>query len=150
MLHDYKFPKDLARLSKRTADSDEFERSISPVALDARRRDGGFRIAMNQPDRLGMLLASGITFWIGLEAVVNMAVLLGLLPFAGNALPFFSYGGSSLVTNLAGIGLLLNISRWKLVETKAKDHVATLGFGRRHGGRSVSRLSRRRRTQKRR
>jgi cell division protein FtsW len=110
----------------------------------------GFRIAMNQPDRLGMLLASGITFWIGLEAVVNMAVLLGLLPFAGNALPFFSYGGSSLVTNLAGIGLLLNISRWKLVETRTKEHVATLGFGRRHGGRSVSRLSRRRRTQKRR
>jgi cell division protein FtsW len=110
----------------------------------------GFRIAMNQPDRLGMLLASGITFWIGLEAVVNMAVLLGLLPFAGNALPFISYGGSSLVTNLTGIGLLLNISRWKRVETKAKEHVATLGFSRRHGGRSVSRLSRRRRTQKRR
>jgi cell division protein FtsW len=110
----------------------------------------GFRIAIKHPDRLGMLLACGITFWIGLEALVNMAVLLGLLPFAGNALPFFSYGGSSLVTNLTGIGLLLNISRWKLVESKAKGHVATLGFGRRHRGRRVSRLSRRRRTQKRR
>jgi cell division protein FtsW len=110
----------------------------------------GFRIAMNQPDRLGILLAGGITFWIGLEAIVNMAVLLGLLPFAGNALPLFSYGGSSLVTNLTGIGILLNISRWKLVETKAKDHVATLGFGRRHRGRGVSRLSHRRRTQKKR
>ncbi|OGO15413.1 MAG: hypothetical protein A2Z14_05040 [Chloroflexi bacterium RBG_16_48_8] len=110
----------------------------------------GFRIAMKQPDRLGMLLASGLTFWIGLEAVVNMAVLLGLLPFAGNALPFFSYGGSSLVTNLTAIGLLLNISRWKLVETRAKDHVATIGFSRRHGGRSVSRLGRRRRTPKKR
>jgi len=108
----------------------------------------GFRIAMNQSDRLGMFLASGITFWIGLEAVVNMAVLLGLLPFAGNALPFFSYGGSSLVTNLAGIGLLLNISRWKVVETRAKKHVATLGFGRGHRGRRVSRLSRRRRTKR--
>jgi cell division protein FtsW len=110
----------------------------------------GFRIAMNQPDRLGILLASGITFWIGLEAIVNMAVLLGLLPFAGNALPLFSYGGSSLVTNLTGIGILLNISRWKLVETKAKNHVATLGFGRRHRGRGVSRLGHRRRTQKKR
>jgi cell division protein FtsW len=108
----------------------------------------GFRIAMNQSDRLGMLLASGITFWIGLEAVINMAVLLGLLPFAGNALPFFSYGGSSLVTNLAAIGLLLNISRWKVVETRAEKHVATLGFGRGHRGRRVSRLSRRRRTRR--
>jgi cell division protein FtsW len=108
----------------------------------------GFRIAMNQSDRLGMLLASGITFWIGLEALINMSVLLGLLPFAGNALPFFSYGGSSLVTNLAGIGLLLNISRWKVVETRAKKHVATLGFGRGHRGRRVSRLGRRRRTQR--
>jgi cell division protein FtsW len=108
----------------------------------------GFRIAMNQSDRLGMLLASGITFWIGFEAVINMAVLLGLLPFAGNALPFFSYGGSSLVTNLAGIGILLNISRWKTVETRAKKHVATLGFGRGHRGRRVSRLSRRRRTRR--
>jgi len=108
----------------------------------------GFRVAMNQSDRLGMLLASGITFWIGLEALINMSVLLGLLPFAGNALPFFSYGGSSLVTNLAGIGLLLNISRWKVVETRAKKHVATLGFGRGHRGRRVSRLSRRRRTRR--
>jgi cell division protein FtsW len=108
----------------------------------------GFRVAINQSDRLGMLLASGITFWIGLEALINMSVLLGLLPFAGNALPFFSYGGSSLVTNLAGIGLLLNISRWKVVETRAKKHVATLGFGRGHRGRRVSRLSRRRRTRR--
>jgi cell division protein FtsW len=108
----------------------------------------GFRIAMNQSERLGMLLAGGITVWIGLEAIVNMAVLLGLLPFAGNALPLFSYGGSSLVTNLAAIGLLLNISRWKLVEMRAKKNVATLGFSRGHRGRSVSRLSRRRRTQR--
>jgi len=110
----------------------------------------GFRIAMKQPDRLGSLLASGLTFWIGLEAVVNMSVLLGLLPFAGNALPFFSYGGSSLVTSLTAIGLLLNISRWKLVETRAKEHVATISFGRGHRGRSVSRLGRRRRTPKKR
>jgi cell division protein FtsW len=108
----------------------------------------GLRIAMNQSDRLGMLLAGGITFWIGLEAIVNMAVLLGLLPFAGNALPFFSYGGSSLVTDLTGIGLLLNISRWKLVETRAKKHVATLGFSRGHRRRRVSRLGRTRRTQR--
>ena len=76
----------------------------------------GFRIAMSSPDRLETLLASGITFWIGIEALINMSVLLGLLPFAGNALPFFSYGGSSLVTTLSAVGLLLNmaasISSW--------------------------------------
>lgn len=106
----------------------------------------GFRIAAEQKERLGMLLASGITFWIGLEALINMAVLLGLLPFAGNALPFFSYGGSSLVTNMAAIGLLLNISRGKAVLTRPKEHVATLGISRRYGRGSVPRAGRPRRT----
>jgi len=55
----------------------------------------GFKVAMNAEDRLTTLLASGVTVWIAVEALVNMSVLLGLLPFAGNALPFFSYGGSS-------------------------------------------------------
>lgn len=104
----------------------------------------GFKIARHQPDKLATLLASGITFWIGLEAMVNMAVLLGLLPFAGNALPLFSYGGSSLVTILAALGLLLNISRRKPIEGKAKDHVTSLSVGRRNGRRHISRLSRRR------
>ncbi|NIM94465.1 MAG: FtsW/RodA/SpoVE family cell cycle protein [Anaerolineales bacterium] len=109
----------------------------------------GFRIAYSQPERLGLLLACGITFWIGLEAVVNMAVLLGLLPFAGNALPFFSYGGSSLVTTLAAVGLLLNVSRMKFVEARSKEHVATLSISRGDRRRRVSRLGRRRRTQRR-
>jgi cell division protein FtsW len=104
----------------------------------------GFRIARQQPDRLAMLLASGITFWIGIEAFVNMAVLLGMIPFAGNALPFFSYGGSSLVTNLAGIGLLLNVSRRKPLESKAKQNVKTLSVSRGDRRRRVSRVSRRR------
>ncbi len=62
-------------------------------------------MAVETEDRLALLLASGVTFWIGAEALINMSVLLGLLPFAGNALPFFSYGGSNLVTTLAGVGL---------------------------------------------
>jgi cell division protein FtsW len=49
--------------------------------------------------------------WIGLEALINMSVMVGLLPFAGNALPFVSAGGSNLVASLAAIGILLNISR---------------------------------------
>ncbi len=103
----------------------------------------GFKISRHQPDKLATLLASGITFWIGLEAVVNMAVLLGLLPFAGNALPLFSYGGSSLVTNMAAVGLLLNISRRKPIEGKAKEHVTSIGFGRRNRRGRVSRVGRR-------
>jgi cell division protein FtsW len=49
--------------------------------------------------------------WLALEAFINMAVIVGLVPFAGNALPFISYGGSNLLVSLAAIGILLNISR---------------------------------------
>lgn len=102
----------------------------------------GFRVAMDSPDRLSLLLGCGITVWIGVEAMVNMSVLLGLLPFAGNALPFFSYGGSSLVTTLAGVGFLLNVSRKTPVETELKGYDAVIGIGWRHRRRRVSRLSR--------
>lgn len=106
----------------------------------------GFRISLEAEDRLGMLLAGGITFWVGIEAMINMSVLLGLLPFAGNALPFFSYGGSNLVTTLTAVGLLLNISRRKPVEVQdIRGHIATVGIGWRHRRRRVSRLGHRRR-----
>jgi cell division protein FtsW len=71
----------------------------------------GMVIARRAPDMLGTLLASGLSLWIGLEALINMAVMVGLMPFAGNALPFVSAGGSNLVVSLAAIGILLNISR---------------------------------------
>ena len=71
----------------------------------------GMVIARRAPDMLGTLLASGMSLWIGLEALVNMTVMVGLMPFAGNALPFISAGGSNLVVSLAAIGILLNISR---------------------------------------
>ncbi len=105
----------------------------------------GFLIANKSENRLSMLIASGVTFWIGAEALINMSVLLGLLPFAGNALPFFSYGGSSLVITLAGIGLLLNVSRRVSLEKRKRGLVASFSIGGRDGGRRVSRLGRRRR-----
>ncbi|NWF63042.1 MAG: cell division protein FtsW [Chloroflexi bacterium] len=71
----------------------------------------GLVIARRAPDMLGTLIASGLVIWIGLEALINMAVMVGLLPFAGNALPFVSAGGSNLVTTLAALGILFNISR---------------------------------------
>lgn len=71
----------------------------------------GLKIASRAPDTLGAVLAGGLTFWIAIEAFINMAVMVGLLPFAGNALPFISAGGSNLISSLAGIGILLSISR---------------------------------------
>jgi cell division protein FtsW len=71
----------------------------------------GLKIAQGAPDGLGRLMASGLSIWIALEALINMAVIVGLVPFAGNALPFISYGGSNLVVSLAAIGILMNISR---------------------------------------
>lgn len=71
----------------------------------------GLSIANRAPDDLGKWLASGISLWIFIEAIINMGVLVNLLPFAGNALPLISSGGSSLVTTMAGIGLLMSIAR---------------------------------------
>jgi cell division protein FtsW len=71
----------------------------------------GLKIARNAPDLLGKLLASGVSIWVFFEAFINMAALVNLLPFAGNALPLISAGGSSLMTALAGIGLLFNVNR---------------------------------------
>ncbi len=71
----------------------------------------GFRIARNAPDDFGRVLAAGVTFWLVLQAFVNMGVVTQLIPFTGQPLPFVSYGGSSLVMCLASVGILLSISR---------------------------------------
>lgn len=71
----------------------------------------GLRIARYSPNKLGALLAGGISVWLVTEAFINMLVMVGLMPFAGNALPFISSGGSSLTMTMAGIGIILNVSR---------------------------------------
>jgi cell division protein FtsW len=81
----------------------------------------GLTIARRAPDMLGTVLAAGLVIWIGLEALVNMSVMVGLLPFAGNALPFISAGGSNLVASLAAIGILMNISRQRGTAAEAAD-----------------------------
>lgn len=68
------------------------------------------RIAVAAPDSFGRFLALGIAVLFGIEASVNMGVVTGLLPTKGLALPFISYGGSSLLTSLVCVGILLNIS----------------------------------------
>ena len=70
----------------------------------------GFRAALAAPDDFGRHLAFGISLLLGLEAFVNMGVVMGMLPTKGLALPFLSYGGTSLLTTLLAIGILLNIS----------------------------------------
>lgn len=72
----------------------------------------GFRIAINAPDTFGSLLAAGITIMILFQAFVNIGVVSGALPVTGITLPFISYGGSSLLFTMAGVGLLLNVSRY--------------------------------------
>src|SRR5687768_2118867 len=105
----------------------------------------GLVIARRAPDMLGTLLASGITFWIGMEALINMAVMVGLMPFAGNALPFISAGGSNLVSMLCGIGIMLNISRQSGEKSNRKEENNWRSFGavidlrRGNGRRSISR-----------
>ncbi len=71
----------------------------------------GLVIAKNAPDMLGRILAAGITIWIVIEALINMAVMVNLLPHAGNALPFISYGGSNLLVTMASVGIVINIGR---------------------------------------
>ncbi len=72
----------------------------------------GFRIAMRAPDTFSGLLALGLTSMIVLQAAINIGVVTATLPVTGITLPFISYGGSSLVLSLAGVGILLNISRY--------------------------------------
>ncbi|GAB4434347.1 MAG: putative lipid II flippase FtsW [Anaerolineae bacterium] len=71
----------------------------------------GFSIARRAPDAFGAILAAGISCLLVFEALLNIAVLTAVLPFTGVPLPFISFGGSSLVESMAGVGLLLSISR---------------------------------------
>ena len=71
----------------------------------------GYWIAMHARDKFGCLLAVGVTTQIAVQTVVNLCVVTGLMPVTGAALPFFSYGGTSLMIQLAEVGILLSVSR---------------------------------------
>jgi len=72
----------------------------------------GFRLARRTQDIYGALLATGITTWLVLQALINIGASTGSIPYTGVPLPFISFGGSSLVISMGAIGVLLNISRY--------------------------------------
>jgi cell division protein FtsW len=84
--------------------------TLTIVALFALLVITGWRVARRAPDMLGTLIALGVTFWIGLQAAINIAVVTQSMPNKGMPLPLISYGGSALVFTLAGLGLLLNVA----------------------------------------
>lgn len=77
----------------------------------------GFFIASKATDKFGMFLTIGITVQIGIQAFLNIAVVSNLIPNTGISLPFFSYGGTALIMQLAEMGVILNVSRQSSMET---------------------------------
>jgi cell division protein FtsW len=86
----------------------------------------GIRTAMLARDSYGFLLALGITCWLSIQALINIAVVTAVVPFTGMPLPFLSYGGSSLAVSLFGVGILLNISRDAALERKVQPAKGSL------------------------
>jgi cell division protein FtsW len=91
----------------------------------------GIRTSLGAPDTFGALLAAGITAWICLQAFINIAVVVGLIPVTGIPLPFLSAGGSSLVISFAAVGILLSVSRETVERGTWND--ASPDRGRRNG-----------------
>lgn len=76
----------------------------------------GLQIARRAVDNFGAMLAAGVTIWIAIKALLNIAVMTALVPPTGASLPFISFGGSSLVVVMSGVGLLLSIYRVNLLQ----------------------------------
>ena len=89
----------------------------------------GIRTSLGAPDTFGALLAAGITGWICIQAFINIAVVVGLIPVTGIPLPFVSAGGSSLVISFAAIGILLSVSRETVEKGTWNDAPADRGRG---------------------
>ncbi len=103
-----------------------FPGTLGVVALFAALGYRCLGIALNAPDRFAGLTAVGITIWILVQAAIHMGASLALIPPTGVPLPFMSYGGSALVSCMAGIGLLLSISR---ASPNKKAPYADFAFG---------------------
>jgi cell division protein FtsW len=103
----------------------------------------GVRIAIGSPDVYGRLLAAGITGWIGLQALVNLGAVTGVLPITGVPLPFMSFGGSSLIVSLASVGVLFSIGRASMERARSPSRRRRPdGANRGRGGRAGSPIPR--------
>jgi len=119
---------------------------LTVVSLFATLAYRGFKIALRAEDPFGFILASGITSLLAFQALINIAAVTASLPFTGLPLPFISFGGSSLVISMMGVGMLLSISRGTREKTEERN--APFSFRRRHGRARVSHSSRRRAVEK--
>ena len=89
-----------------------FVGALGIIALFALLIIRGYWISLHAPDRFSTMLGVGLTSLLAVQVILNMAVVSNLLPSTGVALPFFSYGGTTLLMNLGEMGILLSISRW--------------------------------------
>jgi cell division protein FtsW len=103
---------------------------IAVLALFGVMVFAGIRIAMRAPDPFGRLLAAGITGWLGLQALINLGAVTGLLPITGVPLPFISFGGSSLIVSLFAAGVLWSVGRASLAGARDERPARRTGSGR--------------------
>jgi cell division protein FtsW len=101
----------------------------------------GFKIAKEARDDFGALLVVGIISWVSYEALLNVAVMTAVMPFTGVPLPFISYGGSSLVVVLTGMGLVMSVSRRRPVQRRPRG--VDYEYERRRRWGNVARVGRR-------
>jgi len=73
----------------------------------------GFRLAQKAPDQFASFLTVGVSLWIIFQAMINIMAIIGLMPLTGIPLPFISYGSTSLISLLVGVGIVLNISKYR-------------------------------------
>ncbi len=94
--------------------------TLSVICLFAAFAIHGLRIAREAPDAYGFLVATGITAMVSVYSLLNIGVVTGVLPTTGLPLPFISYGGSSLLWNLAGVGILMGVARSSAAHAKVQ------------------------------
>ncbi|MCU0512227.1 MAG: FtsW/RodA/SpoVE family cell cycle protein [Anaerolineae bacterium] len=107
----------------------------------------GFQIARRAVDPFGSLLTIGFTMWVAVQSMLNIAVMTAVVPASGLPLPFISYGGSSLLMLMTGVGLMLSVSRVAALRQSLpgrSKHGATYDWSRGNGRARVSRPERRR------
>lgn len=82
----------------------------------------GLQVARDAPDTFSRLVATGISLWLFVQAAINIGAMLSIVPLTGIPLPFISYGGSSMVISLLGVGILLQISKYTVKEASHADN----------------------------